>query len=127
MIKLNQIYKCNICGNIVEIFHAGGGHPVCCGSPMELLEEKTQDVGMEKHVPIAEDENGKVKVKVGSIPHPMEEAHFIEWIEVIAGSRVYRKHLQPNDEPESVFCKSVSGDVILRAYCNVHGLWSNKK
>jgi len=117
--KLNEIYKCNVCGNIVEIVHVGGGELVCCNQPMELMKEKTQDEGMEKHVPIV-DESGKViKVKVGSIPHPMEQEHYIEWIEIIMDGKRVRKLLKPGDKPEAEFCAKG----IVRAYCNIHGLW----
>ena len=88
MTELKQIYKCNICGNIVEVLHAGVGELVCCGQPMELLKEKTADVGLEKHVPVVERLDGKTEVKVGSVPHPMEEKHYIEWIEIIADGKV---------------------------------------
>ena len=117
-----QIYRCNVCGNIVEVLHAGVGQLVCCGQPMGLLSEKTEDVGREKHVPVVEKTGKGVKVKVGSIPHPMEEQHYIEWIEVIAGGRVYRKFLNPGEKPEAEF-EIVAEDVVAREYCNLHGLW----
>jgi len=122
MTELNQIYKCNICGNIVEVTHTGVGELVCCGKPMELQKQKTEDEGKEKHLPVIEETDGGIKVKVGSVPHPMEEKHYIEWIEVIAGAEIYRKSLKPGDEPQAEF--KVSGnDIIVRAYCNIHGLW----
>jgi superoxide reductase len=122
MTKLNQIYKCNICGNIVEVLHRGKGQLVCCGQPMELMVEKTHDEGMEKHVPAVEKIGAGIKVKVGEIAHPMEEEHFIEWIEAIVGGRACRKFLNPGDSPEAEF--EVNGDdIIVRAYCSVHGLW----
>ncbi|MFH1997292.1 MAG: desulfoferrodoxin [Patescibacteria group bacterium] len=105
-----KIYKCNVCGNIVELIHEGGGELVCCGQPMELLKEKNTDEGLEKHVPVVDED----KIKVGSIPHPMEDSHYIEWIEVSG----CRKYLKPGDKPEIEFKE---GDV--RAYCNIHGLW----
>lgn len=95
MTQLKQIYKCNICGNVVEVLHTGAGQLVCCGQPMELLKEKTKDIGQEKHVPVIEKTEADVKVKVGSTPHPMEKEHYIEWIEIIANGRVYRKFLKP--------------------------------
>lgn len=122
MIIQNQIYKCNLCNNIVEILHAGGGELICCGQPMHLLEEKTSDVGQEKHVPVKEKTANGMKVKVGSIPHPMEEKHFIEWICVIADGKVCRKFLKPGDKSEAEFCVT-SDSVIVREYCNLHGLW----
>ncbi len=122
MTKRLQVYKCNVCGNMVEVIHAGVGELVCCGQPMELLKEKTEEAGQEKHVPVIEKTEKGVKVKVGSVPHPMEEKHYIEWIEVIAGGRAYRKFLNPGDAPEAEF--EVSAEKIeAREYCNIHGLW----
>ncbi len=123
MTQLNQIYKCNVCGNIVEVAHAGVGQLVCCGQPMELLTEKNKDVGQEKHMPVIEKTNKGIKIKVGSIPHPMEEKHYIEFIEVISNGNVSRKFLKPGDKPEAEF--EVSEAVSARAYCNVHGLWKS--
>jgi superoxide reductase len=125
MTKLKEIYKCNVCGNIVEVLHAGVGELVCCGQPMELLTEKLQDVGNEKHVPVIEKTATGVKVKVGSIPHPMEEKHYIEWIELHADESVYRKFLKSTDKPEAEFCVSAK-NFLARDYCNVHGLWKSK-
>lgn len=122
MIVRGQVYKCNICGNIVEVLTAGGGTLVCCGQPMERLKEKTQDEGKEKHVPVVENADGKMKVKIGTIPHPMEKEHFIEWIEIIADSKSYREYLKPGDRPEAEFCIRAS-NAIAREHCNVHGLW----
>jgi superoxide reductase len=123
--KINEIYKCNICGNIVEVMHVGGGELVCCGQPMELMIEKTKDQGMEKHVPIIEKNGDKIIVKVGSISHPMEDNHYIEWIEIIADGNVYRKNLKPKMEPVAEF--EIKADKIeAREYCTVHGLWKSK-
>jgi len=119
-----QIYKCNICGNIVEVLHVGGGELVCCGQPMQLLEEKTEDEGKEKHVPVIEKTENGIKVKVGSVPHPMEENHYIEWIEVITNSDVYRKFLKPGDLPEAEF-NIKDEQITVRIYCNLHGLWKS--
>ncbi|MHC4169547.1 MAG: desulfoferrodoxin [Planctomycetota bacterium] len=117
-----QIYKCAECGNIVEVLHGGGGQLICCGGPMELLEEKTADAATEKHVPVVEKIEGGYKVKVGSVPHPMLEEHFIEWIELLADGKAYRQFLEPGGEPEAVF--GVQADsVSAREHCNVHGLW----
>jgi superoxide reductase len=125
MVKVKEIYKCNVCGNIVEVVHASDGQLVCCGQPMELLKEKVQDAGNEKHVPVIEKTASGVKIKVGSIPHPMEEKHYIEWIELHADGTVYRKFLRPGEKPEAEFC--VTAKVLTaRAYCNVHGLWRSK-
>jgi superoxide reductase len=125
MVKLKEIYKCNVCGNIVEVVHTGGGELVCCGQPMELLTEKLQEVGNEKHVPVIEKTQIGVKVKVGSIPHPMEEKHYIEWIELHADETVYRKFLRPAEKPEVEFCVTAK-KLSARDYCNIHGLWKSK-
>ena len=117
-----QIYKCNICGNIVEVLHGGKGELVCCEEPMELLDEKTADTGKEKHVPVIEEVEGGYKVKVGSVPHPMEEKHFIEWIELLADSKAYRQSLKPGIAPEALFSIKAES-VSAREHCNVHGLW----
>jgi superoxide reductase len=122
MTEVKQIYKCNICGNIVEVLHAGVGQLVCCGQPMELLKEKIEDVGLEKHVPTIEKSNGKIKVKVGSVPHPMEDKHWIEWIELVVDGKVYRKFLYPGDLPEADF-EIEAENITAREYCNLHGLW----
>jgi superoxide reductase len=125
MIEVKQIYKCSICGNIVEVLYAGGGTLVCCGKPMELLKEKTEDVGQEKHVPVIEKTEKGVKVKVGSVPHPMEENHYIQWIELIVDGISLRKFLKPGDKPEAEF--GISGEKLTaREYCNLHGLWKSK-
>jgi len=123
--ELKQIYRCNICGNIVTVLHAGVGELVCCGQPMELLVEKTEDAGLEKHVPIVEKTGNKVKIKVGSVPHPMEQNHYIEWIEIIADDAVYRKFLKPGDEPEAEF-EITAEKIEAREYCTIHGLWKSK-
>ena len=117
-----QIYKCAVCGNIVEVIYGGAGELVCCGQPMELLDEKTADAATEKHVPVIEKIDGGYKVKVGSVLHPMEEKHFIEWIELLADGKAYRQFLSPGQAPEAVFnLDAVS--VTAREHCNVHGLW----
>ena len=124
MTELNQIYKCNICGNVVQVLHTGVGELVCCGQPMELLKEKTEDEGLEKHVPVIEKTENGVKVRVGSVPHPMEEKHYIEWIEIIVDGRSYRKFLKPGDAPEAEF-EIKAENITAREYCNVHGLWKS--
>ena len=119
-----QVYKCDICGNIVFVLHAGAGELVCCGQPMTLLAEKTGGPGSEKHLPVANVADGGLEVKVGSVEHPMEEGHYIEWMEVIAGDEVLRRFLKPGDKPEAKFPLMVQGgEVEVRAYCNKHGLW----
>jgi len=122
MIELNQVYKCEICGNIVQVTHVGGGQLVCCNQPMVLQDIKTTDEGLEKHVPVVEKTEKGIKVKIGSVPHPMEEDHYIEWIEVIADGRICRKYLKPGDSPEAEFCISAE-QIEVREYCNLHGLW----
>ena len=117
-----EVYKCEACGNIVEVLHGGGGELVCCGEPMVQLVENTVDAAKEKHVPVIEKVDGGVKVKVGEVPHPMEEKHFIEWIEIIDGVKTCRHYLNPGETPESVF-QSQNPGVTAREYCNIHGLW----
>ena len=122
MTQLKQIYKCNICGNIVEVLHVGAGQLVCCGQPMEQLSEKTEDIGREKHVPIIEKTEKGILVKVGSVPHPMQEAHYVEWIEIIVDGKYCRKFLKPGDKPEAFF-EVTAEKIEAREYCNIHGLW----
>ena len=117
-----QIYKCDVCGNIVEMVHEGKGQLICCGEPMKLFEEKTADSSKEKHVPVVEKIDGGFKVTVGSVPHPMEEKHYIEWIEIIADGKAYREFLKPGNPPEATFMIDAE-KVTAREYCNVHGLW----
>ncbi|MCK9240828.1 desulfoferrodoxin [Desulfocurvus sp.] len=122
MPELLEIYKCNLCGNIVEVLHAGGGELVCCGEPMKLFKENTVDAAKEKHVPVIEKTADGYKVSVGSVAHPMEEKHWIEWIELIADGVVMRKQLAPGQEPVATFCTKAT-KVTAREYCNLHGLW----
>ena len=117
-----EVYKCNICGNIVEVLHGGAGELVCCGQPMNLLAENTVDAAKEKHVPVVEKTPDGVKVSVGSVAHPMEEKHYIEWIEIIADGKSYRQFLNPGETPEATF-KVDAEDVTAREYCNLHGHW----
>ena len=122
MTKLNQVYKCEICGNIVEMLHTGDGELVCCGQNMVLQEENTVDEGKEKHVPVIEKIQGGVLVKVGSVEHPMIDAHYVEWIEVLTDKKVYRKYLQAGSKPQAEFM--LTEEVLYaREYCNIHGLW----
>lgn len=116
------VYKCEICGNIVEVLHAGGGDLVCCGQPMKLMVENTVDAAREKHVPVVEKVSGGYKVNVGSVAHPMEEKHYIEWIELIADGKAYRQFLNPGQAPEAFFAVEAA-NVSVREYCNIHGLW----
>ncbi|MEW5762908.1 MAG: desulfoferrodoxin [Bacillota bacterium] len=122
MTQLHQVYRCEVCGNMVVLVHTGRGQLVCCGKPMVLQQEKTEDAGREKHVPVIEVRENEVVVRVGSVPHPMEEKHYIEWIELTADGVTQRKFLAPGDEPAASFC--VRGqNLSARAYCNIHGLW----
>jgi len=122
MAERMEIYKCELCGNIVEVLHGGAGELVCCGQPMVCMKENTVDAAKEKHVPVIEKIEGGVKVKVGSVAHPMEEKHYIEWIEIIADGKSYRQYLKPGDAPEAVF-KVDAANITAREYCNLHGLW----
>lgn len=122
MTKRLQIYKCEICGHIIEIIHEGAGQLVCCNQPMRLYEENTVEASKEKHIPVVEKIEGGFRVKVGSIPHPMEEKHYIEWIEVIADGKAYRQFLKPGDAPEAAFMIDAA-EIAAREYCNLHGLW----
>jgi len=117
-----QVYRCAVCGNQVEVIGAGGGTLVCCEQPMERFAENTTDAAQEKHVPVVEKVDGGIQVKVGSVAHPMQDDHWIEWIEAVAGGRTFRTFLSPGDAPEASF--PVDGDdLVVRAFCNLHGLW----
>lgn len=122
MTEVNQIYKCNICGNIVEVLIAAKGELVCCGQPMQLMKENTVDASTEKHVPVIERTENSVTVKVGSVVHPMEEKHYIQFIELFADGKTYRQYLKPGEKPEATFCVAAK-KVFAREYCNIHGLW----
>jgi superoxide reductase len=123
--KLSEVYKCEVCGNIVKVVHASGGMLVCCGRPMVLQQEKTVEPGKEKHVPVIGKSGAGILVKVGSVPHPMEEKHYIEWIEVRSGNAVDVRDLKAGDPPEAEFCITDT-NAKARAYCNVHGLWISR-
>jgi superoxide reductase len=122
MTQLNEIYKCELCGNIVEVVHSGVGELVCCGQPMKKMVENTVDAAKEKHVPVIEKKDGQITVKVGAVQHPMEEKHYIEFIELLADGKVYRKMLKPGEVPVAVF-EVTAEKVSAREYCNLHGLW----
>ena len=122
--KKNDVFKCSVCGNIVEVAHVGGGTLVCCGKPMELLNAKSADQGNEKHVPVIEKTEKGYLVKVGSVAHPMEDAHFIEWIDLVSSAGISRKYLSPGEKPEAFF-ETSEGSVSAREYCTVHGLWKS--
>jgi len=119
-----QVFKCEVCGNIVLVLHEGAGQLVCCNQPMKLMEENTVDAAQEKHVPVIEKTADGFKVSVGSVAHPMEEKHYIEWIELTADGQVYRQFLKPGEKPEAFF-KIDARDVTAREYCNLHGLWKS--
>lgn len=117
-----EVYKCELCGTMVEVLHGGGGELVCCGEAMTLLVENTVDAAKEKHVPVVEKTADGVKVKVGDVAHPMEEKHYIEWIEIIVDGKAQRQFLNPGETPEATF-QVEAGNVVAREYCNLHGLW----
>ncbi|MBN1592102.1 MAG: desulfoferrodoxin FeS4 iron-binding domain-containing protein [Candidatus Coatesbacteria bacterium] len=148
MPKLLEIYKCEKCGNIVEMVHGGPGALVCCGEPMKLYKENTTDAAQEKHVPVIEKlKDGETKstiasivthgiggttkvanrfkVTIGSVAHPMVDEHYIEWIELVADGKAYRQFLKPGDAPEAIFCVDAES-ITAREYCNVHGLWKKE-
>jgi len=123
----NEVYRCRVCDNVIEVLKRGEGELVCCKAPMELLKPKTEGTGQEKHVPVSEETEVGFKVMVGEIPHPMEENHFIEWIEIIADDRIHLQNLKPEETPQAEFFldpKSVE-QITVRSYCNVHGLWKS--
>ena len=122
MANRNEVYKCNVCGNIVEVLHGGVGKLVCCEQPMKLMTENTTDAAKEKHVPVVGKVTGGIRVTVGGVAHPMEEKHYIEWIEVIADGKVYRQFLAPGQAPEAFF-PIEAATIMAREYCNLHGLW----
>ena len=122
MTKRLQVYKCEVCGNIVEVLHDGPGQLVCCNQPMKLQEENTVDAAKEKHVPVIEKTAEGILVKVGSVAHPMIDSHYIEWIQLLADGKAYRQFLNPGEKPEAVF-KVEGKDLSAREYCNLHGLW----
>ena len=124
MTERMQVYKCEVCGNIVMVMHAGKGQLVCCNKPMKLMKENTVDAAKEKHVPVIDKTDKGYKVKVGSVSHPMEEKHYIEWIELIVDGRSFIQFLRPGDSPEAEFEISAES-VSARAYCNLHGLWKS--
>ena len=125
--KLNDLYKCSVCGNVVEVAHVGGGELVCCGKPMNLMVANTEEASTEKHIPVIEKTNKGYIVKVGSVPHPMEEKHYIEFIEVFSqDGKIGRKYLKPGDKPEAEFLTTGVAIIKARIYCNIHGVWESK-
>ncbi|MCQ5376695.1 MAG: desulfoferrodoxin [Candidatus Methanomethylicia archaeon] len=126
MTERMQIYKCMVCGNIVMVMHAGKGELVCCGQPMKLMVENTVEASYEKHIPVIEKTAKGFVVKVGSVPHPMEEKHYIEWVEATSRDTVLLKFLKPGEKPEAEFDLPAAPEKA-REYCNIHGLWTSKK
>jgi len=125
--EISEVYKCGVCGNVVEVLVSGGGELVCCNQPMELLVAKSEDVGQEKHVPVVEVEANKVKVKVGEVPHPMEEKHYITQVELLRDGKVIASaKLSPGSAPEAEFCLNDTDGIVAREYCTLHGLWQSK-
>ncbi len=124
MVKVNQIFKCEKCGSMVEGVHAAGGTLSCCKQPMTLIEENSQEAAVEKHIPVVEKTFEGILVKVGEVEHPMTEEHSIEWVEVLVDDRVYRHNFKAGDEPHASF-KFTGSDYSVRAYCNLHGLWTS--
>lgn len=122
MPKRFDVYLCPVCSNIVEVCFGADGQLYCCGEPMKLLKPNTTDAAKEKHVPVIEKIDGGYKVKVGSVAHPMEEDHYIQWIELVAADKSYTQFLEPGDAPEAVFMTDAK-DVYAREYCNKHGFW----
>jgi superoxide reductase len=126
MLERGQIFRCNTCGNMFELIMVGGGTPTCCGSDLELLSDDPKDVGPEKHIPIIEKTGSGVKVKVGKVPHPMEEKHYIAWIEIITDKGTQRVYLKPGDLPEAEFMVDDISNIKVKEYCIIHGLWRSE-
>lgn len=124
MTKLRELYKCNICGNVVEIAHAGATALVCCGEAMDKLEATTEDKGREKHLPVVTETDSGIRVEVGSVHHPMEEKHYIQFIEVLTDDKIHRKELDGAETPAAEFAVAKKDVQEVRSYCNIHGLWS---
>lgn len=122
MTEREQVYRCAVCGNIVEVKHAGAGELVCCGQPMKLLTANTEDAATEKHVPVVERTEDGIVVKVGEIDHPMTDDHYIEWIKIVTENKTWTVYLLPGDEPRAIF-DSTAESISVYAYCNLHGLW----
>ena len=122
MANVNSVYRCQLCGQMVEVAIPGAGALSCCGSAMQHLVENTTEAAKEKHVPVIAKVDGGYKVSVGSVAHPMEDKHFIQWVELEVGGVVQRKALKPGEAPEAVFA-APEGPAVAREYCNLHGLW----
>jgi superoxide reductase len=125
MTERNQVYRCAVCGNIVEVRHAGDGELVCCGQPMNLLVANTEDAATEKHVPVVERTEEGIVVRVGEVDHPMTEEHYIEWITMVTPNKTHTVYLNPGDEPKAIF-DSTAEKITVYEYCNLHGLWKTE-
>ncbi len=129
MTKIGELYKCEICGNVVEVLDNGVGELVCCGEPMKLLEAQTEGEVAPKHVPVVEKDGNKIHVKVGEVQHPMDEDHSIRFIELNIGDKKFIQELNPGEVPEATFIVDeeiiADNEIIVREYCNIHGLWRN--
>ena len=126
MTKLLEIYKCNVCGNIVEVIHNGPGELVCCKQPMQNMVEGTVDAAKEKHIPEINKKDSAYQIVVGSVEHPMEEKHYIEWIQINSGNKSYREFLKAGQTPKAIFDLKEE-KITAREYCNLHGLWAKEK
>lgn len=122
MAQRNEVYKCDLCGNVIEILNGNDGALSCCGEEMKLLKENTVDAAVEKHIPVPSTSTDGLLVNVGSVDHPMTDDHYIEWIELLSGDSAYTVFLKPGDKPQACF-PGLEGDITVRAYCNLHGLW----
>lgn len=126
MTNLRDLNHCSVCGNVVEVVNTGAPALVCCNKAMEKLVSGSTDASLEKHVPVVENVDGGIKVKVGSAPHPMEEKHFIRFIEVLTKDQVHRAGLVPGQAPEASFLVKADEVVEVREYCTLHGLWKHQ-
>ncbi len=125
MAERNDVFKCEICGNVIEVVKGGAGELVCCGQPMKKRNAQTADFATEKHVPVVEKTDKGFKVTVGSTLHPMEENHYIEWIQILFDGKMCRKFFKPGQEPVAEF-ETEAEKIIAREYCNMHGLWKSE-
>lgn len=122
-----KYFLCEVCGNLVGLINEGGGELVCCGEPMKELKPKSTEEGTEKHLPVVTKDGNKIKVNVGSIPHPMTAEHHIDWISLVYNNKMEIAKLDPTASPEATF--DIDGDfeyIEVYAYCNIHGLWKIK-
>ena len=126
MTQLRELYQCEVCGNVVEVVNENAGKLKCCEQFMKKLEAKAEDAGQEKHVPVVEESDNGIKVKVGSVEHPMEDKHYIKFIEVLTDNEVCRRELKPGETPEALFdCLKKENIVEVREFCTIHGLWKS--